>query len=102
MQPTERMLLAGTLCLSIVAAAPPGKASGNEGGSGRVTSTASADGAALYQANCAACHGSLASSRKRGRTAPQIQNAINKNIGGMGYLSTLSSEQIQAIATALK
>ena len=59
------------------------------------------DGAALYAANCAGCHNPLASSAKRGRSATQIQNAINNNTGGMGSLSSLTSAQVAAIATAL-
>ena len=59
------------------------------------------DGAALYASNCASCHRSLASSEKRGRSATQIQNAINSNRGGMGSLSSLTSAQVDAIAAAL-
>ncbi len=60
-----------------------------------------ANGAALYNTNCSGCHGPLASSAKLGRTATQIQNAINSNKGGMGYLNTLTAADIQAIAAAL-
>lgn len=60
-----------------------------------------ADGAALYASNCAGCHGPLASSAKAGATAARTQTAINGNVGGMGYLSTLTSVQVSAIATAL-
>ena len=72
-----------------------------------ITVTASAappDGAALYTANCAGCHNPLASSVKKGRTALQIQNAINANTGGMGSasLKALTSAQVSAIATALQ
>ena len=66
-----------------------------------VTIKVPVDGAALYDTNCAACHGALASSSKKGRTAAQTQSAINNNIGGMGYLSALTSEQVKAIANAL-
>ncbi|MBK5276520.1 MAG: fibronectin type III domain-containing protein [Desulfuromonadales bacterium] len=59
------------------------------------------NGAALYAANCAGCHGALAVSEKRGRTAAQTQAAINNNAGGMGFLSILTPAQVQAIATAL-
>ncbi len=62
---------------------------------------ATPDGPALYAGNCAGCHGSLANSSKAGRTAAQIQAAINNNTGGMGYLSTLTSAEVQAIAAAL-
>ncbi|MBT1070249.1 putative Ig domain-containing protein [Pelotalea chapellei] len=62
---------------------------------------ASLNGAALYATNCAGCHGPLATSSKRGSTAAQIQAAINGNVGGMGFLSVLTSAEVQAIATAL-
>jgi|GEM_PF-3000917 len=60
------------------------------------------DGAALYASNCASasCHGPLATSSKRDRTAANIQNAIN-GIPAMSSLSFLSQAQIQAIANAL-
>jgi mono/diheme cytochrome c family protein len=63
--------------------------------------TTSTDGAALYASSCSGCHGALASSTKKGRTATQIQSAIGSNTGGMGSLSSLTSAQITAIATAL-
>ena len=59
------------------------------------------DGVSLYGSDCAICHGPLASSGKIGATVSRIQGAINNNIGGMGYLSTLAADQVQAIATAL-
>jgi cysteine-rich repeat protein len=59
------------------------------------------DGAALYDTNCSACHGPLESSTKAGRTADQIQGAIDANTGGMGSLSGLTTEEINAIADAL-
>jgi mono/diheme cytochrome c family protein len=60
------------------------------------------NGSALYQTNCSGCHGALASSSKKGRTATQIQTAINGNVGGMGGLSALTPAQVAAIADALK
>jgi len=59
------------------------------------------DGIALYNSECSGCHGALATSAKAGRSATQIKNAITNNTGGMGYLSTLSAAEIQAIAAAL-
>ncbi|OGW33712.1 MAG: hypothetical protein A2X58_04190, partial [Nitrospirae bacterium GWC2_56_14] len=59
------------------------------------------DGAALYSSKCGSCHGDLATSSMQGRTAAQIQSAINGNLGGMGSLSTLTTDQVAAIATAL-
>lgn len=60
-----------------------------------------ANGTALYATNCANCHGTLASSGKLGTTAARTQSAINGNVGGMGYLSTLNAAEVQAIATSL-
>lgn len=65
------------------------------------TPTPSVDGVALYAADCAGCHGSLATSSKAGRTAAQIQAAISANRGGMGSLSSLTTAQVSAIAAAL-
>jgi mono/diheme cytochrome c family protein len=64
------------------------------------------DGAGLYTANCAGCHGPLATSTKLGATIVRIQNAIASNAGsatgpGMGRLSTLSAANLQAIVVAL-
>jgi mono/diheme cytochrome c family protein len=68
---------------------------------GIVWAVAALDEAAIYAANCAICHGPLATSGKNGATAALIQAAINNNKGGMGTLSSLSVDQIQAIADAL-
>jgi mono/diheme cytochrome c family protein len=59
------------------------------------------DGAALYASKCSSCHGDLATSSMQGSTAAAIQSAINNNRGGMGSLSTLTADQVAAIATAL-
>jgi mono/diheme cytochrome c family protein len=59
------------------------------------------DGAALYAADCAACHGPLATSTKLGATSGEIQQAIASNTGGMGSLASLTVVQIDAIAAAL-
>jgi mono/diheme cytochrome c family protein len=61
----------------------------------------SPDGAALYAASCAVCHGTLTASRKLGATSVRIQNAISAGTGGMGALSSLTATDIQAIAEAL-
>jgi hypothetical protein len=50
----------------------------------------------LYKQNCARCHGS----GKLGTPANQISSAIAADKGGMGDLSFLTAEQIQAISTA--
>jgi mono/diheme cytochrome c family protein len=67
---------------------------------GIVWAVAALDGAALYAANCAVCHGPLATSGKKGSTAAIIQSAISNNTGAMGTLS-VSPDQLQAIADAL-
>ncbi len=54
-----------------------------------------------YAASCASCHGALASSAKVGKTATQIQAAIDANTGGMGGLSILTPSQVADIATQL-
>jgi len=61
------------------------------------------NGANLYTNRCASCHGALAASTKRGRTAAQITNAIN-TVGAMNNatLRALTTAEIQAIATALQ
>jgi mono/diheme cytochrome c family protein len=53
------------------------------------------DGLALYNQYCASCHGTS----KLGKTASATQGAINANIGGMGFLGTLTPAQVAAIAT---
>ncbi|MGB4783020.1 c-type cytochrome, partial [Candidatus Methylomirabilis sp.] len=59
------------------------------------------DGAALYTAKCASCHEPLATSKMKGKTATQIQSAIDANKGGMGTLKSLTPEQVSAISKAL-
>jgi hypothetical protein len=60
------------------------------------------DGAALYTANCSACHGPLATSAIMGLTADVIQTALGNTSGPMGPAFTfLTTPQIQAIAAAL-
>ncbi len=63
--------------------------------------TPTADGPTLYANHCAACHRALASSSKGGTSLARTQSAIAGNVGGMGYLSTLSTTQLQAIVSAL-
>jgi mono/diheme cytochrome c family protein len=65
------------------------------------TPSTAADGVSLYGSSCSGCHGTLASSGKAGATNSRIQTAINNNTGGMGYLISLNSSQITAIASAL-
>ncbi|MCP4379574.1 MAG: hypothetical protein GY794_25820 [bacterium] len=59
------------------------------------------DGASLYAANCASCHGAGDSSAKAGATFTRISNGITA-IGSMNYLSgVLSTADIQAITDFL-
>ncbi len=58
------------------------------------------DGAALYGQYCAGCHGPLATSSMLGRSASQIQDAIN-SVSMMSSLKSLTTAQINAIADAL-
>jgi len=92
-------LAAGTTYAYVVTAV---NASGESTESAIVSAKTSAtDGVALYAANCASCHGSLATSGKQGRTVSQIQAAITGNRGGMASLSTLTAAQVKAIADVL-
>jgi thiosulfate dehydrogenase len=59
------------------------------------------DGAALYGATCSGCHGPLATSTKKGRTAAQISAAI-ASVPTMSSLSMLTSAEIEAVADALQ
>ena len=64
------------------------------------------DGADLFATNCAACHGSDASGsigpNIQGKTAADIQSAID-TVSAMAFLhGTLTPEQIQAAAKAYK
>ena len=60
------------------------------------------DGAALYTAKCQSCHGAIQPIFSRNsRDAAKIQAAINNNKGGMGFLSTLTAAEVQAIAAAV-
>jgi len=56
------------------------------------------DGETLYNENCDVCHVSFADAPNW--TTPQIQEAINQNVGGMGSID-LTLDEIEAIAGAL-
>jgi mono/diheme cytochrome c family protein len=58
------------------------------------------DGPTLYGTYCASCHGALASSSMRGKSASTIQSALS-GVNQMRTI-TLTSTQIQTIANALK
>lgn len=89
-------LAAGTTYYYIVTAV---NSAGESAASAQASAATSAppvlDGLALYNTYCASCHGTS----KLGKTATAIQGAINANIGGMGFLSTLTTAQIAAIAS---
>src|SRR3989449_396654 len=59
------------------------------------------NGAALYASKCQGCHGSLATSNISNRTFAGIKAAIVGNVGGMGFLASLTDAELQAIANAL-
>lgn len=62
------------------------------------------NGSQLYANTCQACHGTLAASTKRGRTAAQIQTArttVPAMMDNAG-VQALSAEEINAIAAALQ
>jgi mono/diheme cytochrome c family protein len=60
------------------------------------------DGPGLYAANCASCHGALASSLKGGATVARINAGIAANPAQMGgFASSLNAQQITLIANAL-
>jgi hypothetical protein len=82
---------------------------GQLSGSASVTITAQGpstglDGAALYATNCSGCHGQITAIVRMSvsnRNVPDIQRAIADNRGGMGFLSSLSVAQLQAIVDAM-
>lgn len=60
------------------------------------------DGAALYISNCQGCHGALANSTVRRKTAMQITNALDTIPAMDGLRGTLSPAQISAISAYLQ
>lgn len=71
---------------------PPGGGGGDPGGP---------SGTVLYNTYCSSCHNPGAATTKPGRTAIQIQNAIN-GVGQMvGLQGQLTPEQVQSIANYL-
>ena len=65
-----------------------------------IPSLGNTDGIKLYNNHCASCHNSIATSTKKNKTAAQITAAIS-SVEQMNSLGSLSSSEIQAIATAL-
>src|SRR5437899_12554627 len=59
------------------------------------------NGAALYASKCQGCHGSLATSNISNRTVAGTKAAIAGNVGGMGFLASLTDAELQAISNAL-
>ena len=89
----------GTPVLSQSCTSPSGSCNGNF--SGIVGNTG--NGATLYGTNCSGCHGSLASSSKKGASASIIWSAINGGISQMTTtkLQALSCQNIADISAAL-
>lgn len=97
--PAQMPSIVASLSPAQLQALAPYLAAATGGSGGTVTPP---DGAALYTADCAGCHGPIATSAKLGATAARIQGAIIGNIGGMGaFAATLTAADVQAIATAL-
>ena len=59
------------------------------------------DGPALYGVVCAGCHRELENSELIGKNAAKIQKAIDVDKGGMGVLTVLSTQEVDALAVAL-
>ena len=59
------------------------------------------DGPVLYGVVCAGCHRELENSELIGKNARKIQKAIDVDKGGMGVLTVLSTQEIDALALAL-
>ena len=59
------------------------------------------DGPVVYGVACAGCHRDLENSELIGKNAEKIQKAINNDKGGMGVLTVLSTQEIDAIAAVL-
>lgn len=68
---------------------------------GTVDQTQIGKGMNLYELHCASCHSNIENSDVSGVSSASIQHAIDRNFGGMGFLSDLSSEEIAMIAAAL-
>jgi hypothetical protein len=60
------------------------------------------DGPVLYGVVCAGCHRELEDSELIGKDAQKIQEAIDHDKGGMGVLTILSTQEIDALAAALE
>jgi trimeric autotransporter adhesin len=73
-------------------------------GAGLAATGGAVNGQTLYLANCSSsgCHTpNVVTNVNRvqlGLVAPAISNAINKNMGGMGYLSSLTTSELNDIA----
>ena len=59
------------------------------------------DGPVVYEVVCAGCHRGLEDSEMQGKNAEKIQKAIDEDKGGMGVLTVLSTQEINAIAAVL-
>jgi mono/diheme cytochrome c family protein len=55
----------------------------------------------VYGVACAGCHRELENTQLRGKNAQAIQKAIDNDKGGMGVLTVLSTQEIDAIAAVL-
>ena len=102
----NRIILMGLVLVGLGSSAATGDAATTGAAVKPVSAIVSATapvptGAALYSNNCESCHGALLSSAKLGADTTRIQNAINSNSGGMGFLATLTATEIQAIVNTI-
>jgi hypothetical protein len=59
------------------------------------------DGPLLYGLVCSGCHGALESSKVRGESARDIRKKIDEDEGGMGVLTVLTNQEIDALVAVL-
>jgi mono/diheme cytochrome c family protein len=77
-------------------------AAGESIASTQASTVSTGNGASLYATNCAGCHGAdVAATTIKNGTVPNIKAAIAANTGGMGSLSSLTDDDINAIAVIL-
>lgn len=69
----------------------------------KTVAPAASDGRSLYATHCAACHDTIPTTNAynilKGANPTATIIAIQKDMGGMGYLTSLSNDEINAIAS---
>ncbi|MES3037698.1 MAG: cytochrome c [Bdellovibrionota bacterium] len=94
-QPTEGPAIGDTIAISFDTLWPDDEPLPNNAGSNPVS------GLALYNTNCAGCHGAISSSTKKGRSFLNIKNAIYTVLPMTVLQGKVSDTEIQAIANEL-